>query len=367
MDPATLEKLIVREIRKAREISRRDLADQLGIAKSTAGRRVDSMIARGLLCEKGVETRKEVGRPRRFLDLDGNYGAFAGFDFDARTLYGVLIDFAQQTVEKSRIELSSSPGRDEIIAKIRGLLDQFESNEAGLPLLGIGFGVPGHVQRDTRTALGYPYVDGWKNVDLLDELDLTPERLHIENNTRAIALGEYWLGERGPSDHMACLNVRTGISAGIISDGRLLSGRHEMAGEIRGWSAVPESKANLERDWLEEVATVRAFADIGWEKFVSDFNGGSEKAAERLEIVCSDHGDAVSRIVQLVDPEIIFLAGAFTELGDRYLEMVRRSVAASLEGHYFSPPRIQFVSLGEYAGALGASALAASHFLPDPG
>jgi len=367
MDPATLEKLIVREIRKAREISRRDLADQLGIAKSTAGRRVDSMIARGLLCEKGVETRKEVGRPRRFLDLEGNYGAFAGFDFDARNLYGVLVDFAQQTVEKSRIELSSSPNRDEIIGNIRGLLDQFKSNEAGLPLLGIGVGVPGHVERETRTALGYPYIEGWKNVELLDELDLITDQLHIENNTRAIALGEYWLGDRGPSDHMACLNVRTGISAGIISDGRLLSGRHEMAGEIRGWNAVPKPKSDLAKDWLEEVATVRAFTDTGWGKFVTDCKSGNDEAAARLERICVDHGDAVSRIVQLVDPEIIFLAGAFTELGEQYLELVRRTVAKSLEGHYFSPPRIQFVTLGEYAGALGASALAASHYLPDPG
>ena len=57
MDPATLERLIVKEIRKSKEISRRDLADRLGIAKSTAGRRIDSMIERGIVRETGIEER----------------------------------------------------------------------------------------------------------------------------------------------------------------------------------------------------------------------------------------------------------------------------------------------------------------------
>lgn len=363
MDPATLEKLIIREIRKAREISRRDLSDRLGIAKSTAGRRVDSMIERGLLCEKGIESRKDVGRPRRFLGLEGDFGSFAGFDFDARTLYGVMIDFAQNTIAKERFDLSEKPSRKEIIENISGMLENFGTDS----LLGVGVGVPGHVDRESRTALSYPYIEGWENIALLDELELTSERLHIENNTRAIALGEYWLGARKASDHMACLNVRTGISAAVISGGQLLSGRHEMAGEIRGWNAVPESPPTMVRDSLEDASTVRAFSDTGWERFLEECRSGNYDAIGRLQGVCADHGDAISRIVQLVDPEIVFLAGSFTALGDLYLREVCKSVAESLDGHYFSPPRIQFVTLGEYAGALGASALAASHYLPDPG
>ena len=54
MDPTTLENLIVREIRKAKDISRKDLAERLGIAKSTAGRRIDSMIERGIVTWEAV-------------------------------------------------------------------------------------------------------------------------------------------------------------------------------------------------------------------------------------------------------------------------------------------------------------------------
>ncbi len=371
MDPATLEKLIIREIRKAREISRRDVADRLGIAKSTAGRRVDSMIERGLLCEKGIESRKDVGRPRRFLGLEGSYGSFAGFDFDARTLYGVMIDFAQNTVARERVDLSEKPSRGEILETMSGMLKHFGDSS----LLGVGVGVPGHVERESRTALGYAFIEDWENVDLLDELALTRDRLHIENNTRAIALGEYWLGARAASEHMACLNVRTGISAAVISGGQLLTGRHEMAGEIRGWGAQREKTDSSMESRLEEVATVRSllehpgFTDFTWSGVVEHYRGMkvTDASDDPIRTISEYHADAISRIVQLVDPGVVFLAGPFTEIGDLYLNMVRRAVAESLEGHYFSPPPIQFVTLGEYAGALGASALAASHYLPDPG
>src|SRR5690606_14878200 len=104
-----------------------------------------------------------------------------------------------------------------------------------------------------------------------------------------------------------------------------------------------------------------------WEKFAASLRNGEAGAIRLLDRICLDHGDAVARIAQLVDPEVVYLTGAFSEFEDRYLNRVTASVASALEGHYFSPPPIQFVTLGEYAGALGASALAASHYLPDPG
>ena len=131
MDPAALESLIVREIRKSKEISRRDLAEKLSIAKSTAGRRIDSMIERGLVRESGIEDRKGVGRPRRFLALCGGYGAYAGFDFDARHLYGVLIDFAQATLERRKIRFSAHPDRNEVLARIAETLAEFRSRAHG--------------------------------------------------------------------------------------------------------------------------------------------------------------------------------------------------------------------------------------------
>lgn len=364
MDPATLESLIVKEIRKAREISRRDLAMRLAIAKSTAGRRIDSMIERGLVRENGIEDRKEAGRPRRFLALCGEHGAYAGFDFDARHLFAVLVDFAQATLDRRKIRLSPKPDREEILSRIRATLAEFRAHPGCRRIIGTGLGVPGHVRREERVGIHYPYVEGWRNVDLCAELALPPAALHIENNTRAVALGEYWLGPCTGAEHLLCLSVRTGVSAAIVANGALVTGAHEIAGEIRGWPVGEDL-------WLEKAASVRAVIDgepaggDRWQEFVSRCRDGDGESLATLASAAKHHGDAIARIVQLLDPRVVFLAGPFTELGTLYLERVRSAVAAALDGHFFAPPPIRAATLGEFAGAHGAAAMAAAETLPE--
>jgi predicted NBD/HSP70 family sugar kinase len=362
MDPAALESLIVREIRKSKEISRRDLAEKLSIAKSTAGRRIDSMIERGLVRESGIEDRKGVGRPRRFLALCGGYGAYAGFDFDARHLYGVLIDFAQATLERRKIRFSAHPDRNEVLARIAETLAEFRSLPACPRLIGTGIGVPGHVHREERVGLYYPYVEGWRNVDLASELGIDPAFLHIENNTRTVALSEYWLGPWTGTDHLLCLSVRTGISAAVVANGALVTGRHEMAGEIRGWPVGGDL-------WLEKAASVRSVIDgeppgsDKWRDFVTQCRNGDGEALATLAKAAGHHGEAVARMIQLLDPSAVFLSGPFTDLDSLYLDRVRSAVAGALDGNFFSPPPIRPTSLGEFSGAHGAAAMAAAETL----
>lgn len=366
MDPATLEYLIVREIRKAREISRKDLAEALGIAKSTAGRRIDSMIDRGLVAEIGIEDRKEVGRPRRFLALRGDFGGFIGLDFDARYLHAVFIDFAQATRLQKKIRLSAKPTKEEVLTHFRSLISEFSANPDGLPIRGIGIGVPGFIHREKRTGVKYEFIEDWKDVDLLEELSLSPEFLQIENNTRAVALGEYWLGAHNTARNLVCISVRTGISSAVIANGELLSGRNEKAGEIRGWIVPTGDRETPSSESIEKVASMRAVtggtgsSEERWQDFVKNCREGDASSLELLGRLARMHADIAARMVQLLDPEVIFFSGPFTELDDIYLDQVRDATTAALSGHYFETPPIRRVTLGEYAGAHGAAALAAA-------
>lgn len=359
MDPATLENLIIKEIRKAKEISRRDLADQLDIAKSTAGRRIDSMIDRGMVRETGIEERREVGRPRRLLDLSGDYGTFAGFDFDARHLYAVLVDFALGPLERKRIRLPRKPARDDVLDLLREVLGEFRASQPHRPLIGVGIGAPGHVHSAERVSVHYPYIADWHQVDFREALGLESSRLHVENNTRAVALGEYWLGPHTGTEHLLCLSVRTGVSAAFVVNGEVVSGHNGLAGEIRAWPVGAH-------DWLENASSVRAVIDgeppgsDRWKEFFDACREGDGEALEALAAAARHHGDAISRMVQLLDPEAVFLSGPFTELEELYLDRVRSAVADALDGNYFAVPPLRSATMAEYAGAFGAAALAAA-------
>lgn len=367
MDPSTLESLLLREIRKSSEISRRDLADRLEVARSTAGRRVDSLIERGLLREKGLEERSGAGRPKRFLDLVGEHGCFLGIDFDARYLYVALVDFAQNAISEKRISLGKCPTRKTVLFALQDTILEHHA-KAPAPVLGYGIGVPGRVEQESRTALGYPYIRDWENVDLCSALELTPDRLCIENNTRTIALGEYWLGNPDTVENLVCLSIRTGISAAIISDGKLLRGRHETAGEIRGWNVLRADSDD--RAWLEDTATVRSIRMANettaeeWESFVTACQEGEARELGVLQKIVFLHADTVTRLVQLSDPELVVIAGAFNEIGETYFNLLRQKCSDFLTDHYFPAPEIKPVNREAFAGAYGAAALAAQNFVP---
>jgi predicted NBD/HSP70 family sugar kinase len=365
MDPATLEHCIVTEIRRAREISRRELADCIGITNSTAGRRIDTMIARGIVVETRIQKRQEAGRPRRMLELASSYGSFLGFDFDSRRLYGVLTDFSQTVLTMKRVLLPENPTRQIVLSHIRELISELQLTAPSLPILGVGIGVPGHVERATGQALWNSQIKDWENVNLPLELDLPLEIVHLENNTRVTAIGEYWQGRHTAINPLVCLNIRTGLGAAIVLDGKILDGRHEKSGEICGWKVSPGSAETDQDDSLENVATARSIIPDGpqaqaeWTQFVAECKEGDVSAIHQLDRVVRHHSDALRRIVQLIDPEAIFVAGMFLELGAVYLDRLRTCLAEAVEDLHFDAPPIRPVTAGEFAGAVGAASLAA--------
>lgn len=67
---------------------------------------------------------------------------------------------------------------------------------------------------------------------------------HVENDAKALALGEGWLGgARGETDYIAMV-VSTGIGGGIVLEGRLLHGADGNAGHIGHVFVEPHGRAD---------------------------------------------------------------------------------------------------------------------------
>jgi predicted NBD/HSP70 family sugar kinase len=94
---------------------------------------------------------------------------------------------------------------------------------------------------------------------------------------------------------------------------------------------------------------------------VSAAEAGDELASELLEYAARVHGWIVHQLATLLDPELLIMAGPLA-VSDKYLQAVRQAAAelsaAPLE------TRIVRSTLGEFAGALGAAALAFHYWKP---
>ncbi|MGH9111662.1 MAG: ROK family protein, partial [Acidimicrobiales bacterium] len=95
---------------------------------------------------------------------------------------------------------------------------------------GAGCGGPIAPGGETVSPLNIP---AWRDFPLRSRVaELTALPTHVDNDAKALALGEGWVGAaRGVDDYIAMV-VSTGVGGGIVLDGRLLDGSGGNAGHI---------------------------------------------------------------------------------------------------------------------------------------
>lgn len=106
--------------------------------------------------------------------------------------------------------------------------------------VGVGCGGPMTVGGAQVSPINIP---GWRDFPLRARLAaLTDRPTFVDNDAKALALGEGWRGAaRGARDYMAMV-VSTGVGGGIVLDGRLLDGRDGNAGHVGHVIVVPDGR-----------------------------------------------------------------------------------------------------------------------------
>lgn len=127
---------------------------------------------------------------------------------------------------------------DRIAAGCQHLLGQVTQ-----PVAGIGIGCPGHVDPVSgivRTAVNL----GWVEVALRAEIERRipglPIWLHKDAN--AAALGELYYGAAHDCDNFVYLAIGTGLGAGAVANGQLITGDNAFANELGHVSLDPDGR-----------------------------------------------------------------------------------------------------------------------------
>ena len=86
-------------------------------------------------------------------------------------------------------------------------------------------------------------IAGWRSFPLRARLAaLTGLPTFVDNDAKALALGEGWVGAATGYDDYIAMVVSTGVGGGIVLDGRLLDGRLGNAGHIGHIVVVPDGR-----------------------------------------------------------------------------------------------------------------------------
>lgn len=352
-----------------------ELAALTGLARSTVASRVDALLAADLLRPAG-EAVSTGGRPPARVAFNPRAGLVLAVDLGAThatvavaDLAGVILDARTRA-----IDIGEGPEAllDAILAEGGALL---EATAGGLPLVGVGIGVPGPVEHSTGRPTNPPIMPGWDRFDVPGYVQRTFDvPVLVDNDVNILALGEQ--ATSWPRvDDLVFVKVSTGIGAGIIAGGQLQRGAQGSAGDM-GHVQVPMSAGSArqpgdERD-LEALASGSALAvalraeghDV---HTASDVVGlvraGNAAAIEATRQAGRDVGEVLATVVNLLNPSIIVLGGSIARAGEHLLAGVREVVyrrSIPLATQHLAIVQSQ---AGDRAAVLGAAIMVAREVL----
>ncbi len=245
---------------------------------------------------------------------------------------------------------------------------------------GVGMCVPGIFYPDSGRVWA-PNVPGWDDYPLLEELREALDSgidVRIESDRACYILGEIWRGAaRGCTDAIF-LAVGTGIGAGIVSGGRIVSGRHGVAGAI-GWMALDRPyrdgyetwgcfEYNASGDGLVRIARdlmpagytgpLEAGDSITARDVFEAFEEGDELARRVLENAIELWGMAVANLVSLFNPEKIIFGGGVFGPALALLDRIRAEAEKWAQPISMKHVALEAATLGSDAGLYGAARLA---------
>jgi glucokinase len=375
---AHLEGDLLRLVRAQEGLSRIELARSLNLAPSTVGIYVDHLIEEGFLSES-KRIGSEFGRPPTALTLNAQGGRFIGVDFEARNIMATSVDFSQRPLRQFHDTIAESDSIEAILSKIEHAMCQLIAEDPGR-VLAIGVGVPGVIDPVRGVARQYRHIRGWNNIPLVQRLSQRfSVPLFLENNIRSMALAELWFGQGRGLENFVCLAMRSGIGAGIIIDGHVYHGSHNLAGEIGDWPCVLDTPGDGIAT-LEEIVSLRSIQaflagngfshppraaagpELDLAQLVRAGEAGDKAVQALLKRVARTLGLVISQLNRAFNPSKIILAGAFPAFGGAFLERLQEQFQTS--SRTADLPPLVLSGLGEFNGAIGAAALAVHQWQP---
>jgi Transcriptional regulator/sugar kinase len=297
------------------------------------------------------------------LDVGGTKIEFAAFDKDVNKVISERIPtpiYDYSLLVKSIVELINK--HDDILGCTGS----------------IGIGIPG-AERATDKSVITANIPCANKRSLRNDIEISLGRpITLENDANCFALSEAWAGNKPSHSTILGLILGTGFGAGIINNGRIVSGKNNMAGEL-GHMRLPLDawlflKDNLTAEMFDCGCGKTGCLDNylsgrGFELLYQSHFGIRESATEiadkydRNDKNCVYFVDfyieflaiCLGNIFTAIDPHTVYLGGGLSKFDALYTKLpplINKYMMPNAEG-----PTINKANFGDSGGVRGAALL----------
>ena len=375
-------------------ISRVELAKQTELSTTTITNLTAELLKEGIILEQESvqesSTRRRVGRPRTMLRLDPDaryaVGVHVGIGLYRVAIANLHAKIIHNSISSFDLNTSPQDVMEEVAISIKQTIA--ESGIDPERVIGVGVGASGLVDYENGVNV-LAYRLGWRDVPISEILG---SRLGlpvcVDNNVRAMALGEAFFGAGRGVGILAFVYGRVGVGAGLVVNGQLFHGSGAGAGEIGHTTMLPfqgdlctcGNRGCLETLVSEPVLVAQAQAlaeqhtnsilaqylrerdDRVIDRVIAAACDGDVFAQKLFTDLASYLGIALANLVNVFNPEMIILGGMFSQGCDMVIPVAEATMRERAYAGLGEKARLVTTSFGWQAGVTGAAALALTSY-----
>lgn len=328
-------KALIREINAARVLgelrtqtlrSRTDLARSTGLSLPTISEIVAELIDMGVVEERTVG-HSTGGRRPVLLAIKPDAGYAVGIKLTETRVIAVLTDLEATIVARDVTHVADT-SVDAVVEAVCGAVTRVREAAHGRPVHGVGVGMAGVVDRTSGVVRHATYSD-WHDVDLAGLLTTRVGLpVVLDNDVNTLVANENWFGAGRGVDDVAVVSIGRGIGLGLVLDGRLYRGSAGGAGEF-GHTKVADGpvcecggrgclEALIGEPALEAQAASILGHAVDLDEAADAARNGNQAVQEIFRSAGRLLGTAVGNLVNLLNPELVILAGEGTRVSDLF-------------------------------------------------
>lgn len=302
---------------------------------------------------------------------------YLGIDVGGTAVKLGIVDERGKVLCKDSYDVAFDGYKTPILDTVLKSADAFLSgqNLSAGEITAVGVSATGQIDTVRGVVVGSAgHIKNWLGAEIKRSFETRYQKpCAVVNDANAVALGEQWAGRAAGCQNVLVVTIGTGVGGGVIVDGRLLSGRIGIAGELGHFminnDGEPCSCGN--RGCYERYASMSALVrkvkeslpqlDIPLE--ADQVNGktifewfwkGHEGICRITEAWIGCIADGLIGLTHIFNPEIILLGGGVSKEGERFLALVREKMLAGVMPRFADGLRLEATALGNDAGLVGA-------------
>ncbi len=302
-------------------------------------------------------------------------GYVIAIDIGGTKIAAGVVDPAAQIMYHDEVPTLAQEGGPAILKRVGNAVERALQAHPDAKAIGISTG--GNVDATGRIIYSVGFMPGWTGTPLGAEIE---KRFGlptlVENDGQAATVGEALYGAGRGYHTVLGLTVGTGVGGGLVVNGKVYSGS-------RG-TAMMLGHISVERDGRPCTCGLRGCLEsyVSGSALLADYNArvpkdqqvtsgksvaeaaqrGDQQAVAAVETIGSWLGYGLGIALNLLDPSVVVIGGGVTQIGDLFLNSVRRAVQQYAYSTMRETP-VRAATLGPQAGLIGAAALARQHLM----